>query len=132
MAKQEIEQIIEELGNRIQTIEAYPENRRPYVDLYETILKALPFLSDKKEKNGILGQNIVGKLRADYMIDYTSKLGITQAAVSDTRKIAENQLIRRYSTGRVLGIIALYSAIWEIDVNSKSERIIKENKFHKK
>lgn len=126
-----MEEILKSLDNHVQIIEGYSTNRRPYVDLYDAILRALPHISNKIEKRSMFSHSVKGKFGDSYMISYFSRFGITQVAVSDIRNIAENPVVREYSTGSGWGIKAPYASIWEIDTKSHSKKLIQENKFRK-
>ena len=127
-----IQELVSEMDSRIELIESYPDKRRPYADLYDTVMKALPFISLTEDKNGLFSHEKLGILGNSYIISYFSRFGITSTVVTDIRHADENRVVRCYTTGNSFGRKAPVSIIRELDPEADTEEIVQKNNFWKR
>lgn len=126
-----IEEIIIELHSRISLVESYPDKRRPYVELYDSILKALSYVSDKTEEIGFLSHRVRGMIGDMYMIDYYRRFGIiTQAIVADMTNV-DSPVSRVYMIKSSFGNKAGIAEILEENTETKERKVIQKNLFYK-
>jgi hypothetical protein len=126
-----IEEIIIELHSRISLVESYPDKRRPYVELYDSILKALPYVSGKTEEIGFLSHRVRGMIGDMYMVDYYRRFGIiTQAIVADMTNV-DSPVSRVYMIKSSFGRKAGISGILEENTETKERKVIQKNLFYK-
>lgn len=130
MADETVDTLVEEMVRRVERIDNYPKNWQPYMDLYETAMKAIPFLSGVKEIKGVMSQFTEGMLRDDFIITCKSRVLGKEVIVEDIRYRGEEQVQRNYTvmTNFMKKVVA--SEIKNINLATNTYRIVQKNKFN--
>lgn len=129
---QTIDQLTIDLGKYIDRIEGNKTNRTHWADLYDTVLRSIPYLSDKEE-SGFLTQSITGDLGEDFIVIHECFLeSYNFVIVIDKRKLDEDHYVARsYYIRGLFGYQIPFDAITEwtadIDLETVKERVVHQN-----
>lgn len=121
-----IDTLIEEFDNCINGIEYNNTKREHYVDLYNTILKSLPHLSNRKV-SWFPSHEVIGDFRHKYHLNYSSTLGYRHMAVSDISHVETHPKVRTYIVRAAFGIQLPIDTIAIIDTRTGSMTTIHQN-----
>jgi len=102
-----IEHIFADLSDRINLVESYPMNPRPFLDMFNSVFAAIPLLQRSYSKNFGKNQYYSGYMTDDFFIEYSNQKGLVQAKIHDYRNIdtqAEYSFAKVYFSGGITDV----------------------------
>jgi hypothetical protein len=129
MSDKTVDELVKELIRLVDRIDNYPKNWRPYMDLYDSAMKAMPHLTEVSEWQEFLIHIREGRLKDDFIITRRSGIFSKKVIVEDIRYRAEHRIQRNYAMIiNLLGKVVT-SEIRNINTETNCFKIIERNKF---